>query len=424
MNNPPSSNFDKFLQQDKTLKDFVLNNDVLISFGKNVRARLEYSSEYSSQTEITYYIVKLTSKFDRKKLLDLDTALEISLALLIHPSPNVVLEELSKLRPAADINTIFYLSGVAQIIAGEVGLWGLLGLKNNLDKIREAFETTGIYQKIRAENISDDVIQQTIAEYFQALKTPDFREQTYIKEHKEIISISADLFLAKMCVSAYLNSDERVINEFMNVRQLLLDDLPIDNPPATIITNKNESTIFILNDISNPDIPNLTPEYLVNIIAPYLSAVIELQHLIDTIKKRELSLVSIKEIKRNSPISVSLDGAGEAIQLIKDTVVPWRRKHAETMARLLEQEKSVEIEAKKAEVIDKKIVAREQANKLKLENEKLRLELQQAKMQLAVEMLNSLSHNMTQAEREAIIQKLLPILDTVSLGKLEMASVK
>jgi hypothetical protein len=188
--------------------------------------------------------------------------------------------------------------------------------------------------------------------------------------------------------------------------------------------NKPTLANFTLIDISESSTPKLTTEYARDILTPYLNAIKNLQEIINDIQGRKTRKVEIVNIKQNSPISVSLDGASEAIQVIKDTVVPWRRKHAESMARLIEQEKSVEIEAKKAEVVDKKIIAREQANKLKLENEKLRLELQQAKIQLAIEVLNSISHNLSQTEREAVISKLLPILETLALSRLEVVNPK
>lgn len=205
---------------------------------------------------------------------------------------------------------------------------------------------------------------------------------------------------------------------------LKYDNLSYQTNYRSLPQKKSMIANFTLIDISETDTPKLTAEYTRDILTPYLNAVEKLQQIIDGIKKRKIHKIEILDIKQNSPISVSLDGASEAIQVIKDTVVPWRRKHAESMAHLIEQEKLVEIEAKKAEVVDKKIIAREQANKLKLENEKLRLELQQAKIQLAMDVLNNISHNLTQSEREAIVNRLLPILDTLAFSRLEIINPK
>jgi hypothetical protein len=40
--------------------------------------------------------------------------------------------------------------------------------------------------------------------------------------------------------------------------------------------------------------------------------------------------------------------------VIKETVVPWRRQHSEAMALLAEMEKTAQVEAIKAEVLEKR----------------------------------------------------------------------
>jgi len=188
-------------------------------------------------------------------------------------------------------------------------------------------------------------------------------------------------------------------------------------------TSNNDSS-FVLIDKLEIETPELTLQYLIRVVYPYIQSIAELQQLIDQIHNRPSKIV-IKSIQQNSPVSVSLDGASDAIQLIKETVVPWRRKHAETMANLLEQEKLAEIELKRAEVLEKRAVAakeRELTDKLKVENEKLRAEtsLQQAKVQLATEMIKVISMNFDETEKERLITKLSPVLDVLALGRLEM----
>jgi hypothetical protein len=185
---------------------------------------------------------------------------------------------------------------------------------------------------------------------------------------------------------------------------------------------------------SNPGVTELTPEYLADTVNPYLLAVVELQDVIDELHGRKTHAVIIKELSQNSPISVGLDGASEAIQTINDMVVPWRRKHAQTMARLTEQEKLVEIESKKAEVLEKRAHAekerlelakqREETEKLRLENDKLRIELHRAKVQLALEILNSIAPHFSEAEKIAYLVKLLPPLEVIAISELEISSAK
>jgi regulator of protease activity HflC (stomatin/prohibitin superfamily) len=123
--------------------------------------------------------------------------------------------------------------------------------------------------------------------------------------------------------------------------------------------------------------------------------------------------------------------------VVKDTVVPWRRKHAETMARLLEQEKLAEIESKKAEVLEKRANAakgraeaekltteavkqREEAEKMKLENEKMQLELHRARIQLGSDIINEFAPNLPETDRITYLIRLLPALNTVIASNLQI----
>jgi hypothetical protein len=181
----------------------------------------------------------------------------------------------------------------------------------------------------------------------------------------------------------------------------------------------------------------LTPRYLETHINPYLNAINDLQHIIDEIKGRRPTTIRIKSVSQASPISVNLNGAQEAIQLIKDTIVPWRRKHVEKMARLLEKEKQAEIGNIKADILEKraraarddaeseKITAeaakqREETERMKLENEKLRLELHRAKLQLTLDILAQISSNLSETEKIDFVVKLLPSLDVLAFSELEM----
>lgn len=182
----------------------------------------------------------------------------------------------------------------------------------------------------------------------------------------------------------------------------------------------------------------LTPHYLETHINPYLNAINDLQRVIDEIKGRRPSTIQIKSVRQASPISIDLKGAPEAIQLIRDTVVPWRRKHIEKMARLQEREKQAEIGNIKADILEKraraardnaetaKITAeaaqqREETEKMRLDNERLRLELVAAKIQLALELLDRISSGLSETEKIAFVVKLLPSLDILAFSELEIS---
>jgi GAF domain-containing protein len=183
----------------------------------------------------------------------------------------------------------------------------------------------------------------------------------------------------------------------------------------------------------------LTPDYLETTIIPYLKAICDIQKVLDELQRREHREVHIKAITYKSPISVSLDGAADAVQLARDEIVPWRRRHAESMACLLEQDKQLDIESKKAEILEKRVRAakervekenlileadkqREEVERMRLENEKLRLELQRAKIQLALDILVQVAPSLSEQEKIAYVVRLLPPLGILVSSELEISN--
>ena len=182
----------------------------------------------------------------------------------------------------------------------------------------------------------------------------------------------------------------------------------------------------------------LTPDYLEKTVYPYLKAIADIQNIFDELQGRNPTEILIKEISQRSPISVSLDGASDAIQQIQETIIPWKREHAKTIAQLLEQEKQVDIEIKRAEILEKRAHAqkdREEAQKLaaevskqnmetertRLENEKLRLELQREKIQLTLDVLAKVAPNLNETERIECVVKLLGPVDLLIFSELEIS---
>lgn len=234
--------------------------------------------------------------------------------------------------------------------------------------------------------------------------------------------------------NAFSESDERALKLIADNLALTLQNIRLskihhasNDPSEIVLQTHNEASTY----------PLLTPAYLASDIVPYLKAITDIQHVIDEILGRTPSLLKIRSITQKSPISVSLEGAAEAVQEVKDTVIPWRREHIVIMARLAEQEKQAEIETKKAEVLEKRASAtksraeaekllaeaarqHEEAERLKLENEKLRLELHRAKIQLALDILNKLAPALPETERITYLVKLLPSLDTLTSSNLEI----
>jgi hypothetical protein len=184
---------------------------------------------------------------------------------------------------------------------------------------------------------------------------------------------------------------------------------------------------------------NLSVEYLENKIIPYIKAISIIQSILDTIENRDRrKKVLIKAIFQFSPISVSLEGAAEAVDVVKDMIIPWRRKHKEILAKLFEQEKLAEIEIKKAEVFEKRAralkereetknlimeakIQEQKAKKLMLENEKLRLEVEKNRVQLILDILAQFGKNLTEQERLSFAVKLIKPVAILTNSDIELS---
>lgn len=184
---------------------------------------------------------------------------------------------------------------------------------------------------------------------------------------------------------------------------------------------------------------DLTPQRLEHLLLPYLNAVNDIQRVIDEVKGKPSKQLIIKSIQQRSPLSVNVDGVSDAIRLISEIVVPWRRKHAANMLKLAEKEKKIEIEIRKAEVLERKARAvkdnteadrnaaeaskiREEVRALRLENEKQQIELERARVQLALDLPNKISPRLSEGERSAYANKLLPALGVITSSDLEIVS--
>ena len=196
---------------------------------------------------------------------------------------------------------------------------------------------------------------------------------------------------------------------------------------------ENERTRLIL-DKENI----LTPEYLENIVSPFIVALANLQKLIDSIKGRNGRRVVVRSITYYSPINVSLEGMAEAVTVVRDTVVGWRRDHDKKLAELAEKEKATEIERQKAELLKIRAEAAKdraeagriraeatrqlgEAERQNLDNERLRFELQRDKVNYTLELLQRIAPNLLETEKITYVMKLLPILETINSSPLQIA---
>lgn len=215
------SNIEKLIQIGNVYGNVVVKGDMLVPFGSKVHKALAFSSQ--PEEGLTDYILQLIDKFGKKELIDLETGLEIGFSLLLHSNPIILVKVLSYQRPNADINTLSLLFQVAQGIAEETELFKSLGIEKEtqIEKVKKAFETTDTYKKFIKEDMPASAIQELLHGYFTVLNTGEYSERLYFTQHPELLFMSTDWHLANTCINAFLNSDERVVNNFMDIREYL-----------------------------------------------------------------------------------------------------------------------------------------------------------------------------------------------------------
>jgi hypothetical protein len=113
---------------------------------------------------------------------------------------------------------------------------------------------------------------------------------------------------------------------------------------------------------------------------------------------------------------VGTKGISDAISLVLELIVPWKRDHAKEMARLHEQQAQADVletraRAAKGRAEEEKIQA--EAEKSRAEARQIEQNLHKDAIELALEVLDSFSDQLTLQEKGEYLNKLLPPLDKI-----------
>lgn len=84
-------------------------------------------------------------------------------------------------------------------------------------------------------------------------------------------------------------------------------------------------------------------------VAPTLLALESLDSAISIAQRRE-ARGSVSSISQDSPISINLTGLKDAVQLVLEVVIPWRRRHAQRSAELDLTKRELDIEKAQLEI--------------------------------------------------------------------------
>jgi putative methionine-R-sulfoxide reductase with GAF domain len=185
----------------------------------------------------------------------------------------------------------------------------------------------------------------------------------------------------------------------------------------------------------------LTPRYLETVITPYLSAMADVQRIVDEIEGKPPSEARILAISQGSPVPVGVEGVERAVEVIREMVVPWKQERAEALAQLVEKEREATMEEAWAEILEararaaldqeerEKLVAqagnqRTEAGKKESEGGPLRSDLKQAKVQLAFDIVARLAPDLAEEAKIVQVVRLLPGLETILSSSLQLSTIE
>lgn len=230
--------------------------------------------------------------------------------------------------------------------------------------------------------------------------------------------------------------------------------LQTQTSPTTETLQPTENLHLVLTDSQSP-IGGFLPDYLATAVLPYISALIQIHHVIDEIHGRSPADIKILGIRYGS-VSVDLTGGiRDTVELLLDTVVSWRRENKKKLADLELAEKETELRKKKVEVEQaraalpreakqaeeaaertaaetlkleaeaQKVEAEarllnEQAQKQQLDNQKIQLEI----MQLTLEMITRIAPDLPEEKRLLYAIKMVDPVRLIATSPLEIVEAK
>jgi hypothetical protein len=194
-----------------------------------------------------------------------------------------------------------------------------------------------------------------------------------------------------------------------------------------------EKTIFLrdLTPVSG-GLGGLSPQYLVTVVTPYLETIAGLQHIVDDVKGRDPSEVSIVSLDMVSGrIKVTMKGATEAIQVLQRKVLPWRAKYVANLEGMAQQAEDKQHDMPDDDLIETRTVGEsgQRASRPALHPAQTRV-LAPARMQpsiphdfpekLAAVVLDEVSPGLPDESRGGYFDRLVPLLNHLLVSTLEV----
>ncbi len=203
-----------------------------------------------------------------------------------------------------------------------------------------------------------------------------------------------------------------------------------------------ETGIIVLTGIES-----LTPQILSNYIAPYLQALIDTQQIIAQVTQMTQPFIQprLSNISQSTPISIQMEGVAKTVTIVRDYIIPWRRKQAQLIADLEIARKQHEIARFEVEIHEIRLKAAQaridaialdenfeqkslETSRARLNLEEKRLEIErktreslQSKIDLALNIIEQLNPSLSEKERIVYVNQLLEPLNVLIDSPLEIA---
>jgi hypothetical protein len=179
---------------------------------------------------------------------------------------------------------------------------------------------------------------------------------------------------------------------------------PYDHFAASVVPQAT-ADILILKRNTHDGLLKITPTVFSESLLAYLNAVADLQHLIYEYSGVAGSEVAVISISQHQHITVEITGAAPLLTLIRETIVPWRRRYGrevEKIDRAINKACIIDREAEILEIRSNTEANTMEARMLQAEAAKMR-----AEAHLLVQKGQEISHFIYR-EMETDLLKLLP----------------
>jgi hypothetical protein len=162
----------------------------------------------------------------------------------------------------------------------------------------------------------------------------------------------------------------------------------------------------------------LTPESFTESIQPYLNALADLQRLVNEFSDKPEPAVAIISISHQKHTVIEIAGATQLIALIRDSIVPWRSRHAGEVDRVNRAMTRSRIILREAEIL--KLRSETESNHV----EAGMLEAEAAKKRTEANLLHQKAGEIRKYIYKEIEADLLKLLPTENIPKNRLSQFK